>query len=67
MVLEPIPLKSILTFGELGSSEGMFKHPGALAVSDRDEIAAMDSNDRMQIFDRSGKFIRSFGQQGTSH
>ena len=45
----------------------MFNRPYGLAVSDRDEIAVTDYwNHRVQIFNSSGNFIRSFGRQGTN-
>ena len=66
LLLKQSQLKPVLTFGEYGSTVGMFKHPHGLAVNSWDEIAVTDYwNHRVQIFDSSGNFIRSFGRQGT--
>ena len=67
LLVKPFEFKPVLAFGEHGSSQGMFKFPYGLAVSDRDEIAVSDSlNHRVQIFDSSGNFIRCCGRQLTS-
>jgi len=59
--------KPVSTFGERGTSEGTFKGPLGVAVTDKDEIAVTDScNHRVQIFERSGNFLKSFGCHGTS-
>jgi len=59
--------KPVSTFGERGTSEGTFKGPLGVAVSDKDEIVVTDScNRRVQIFERSGNFLKSFGCHGTS-
>ena len=43
----------------------MFDIPWGVAVSDRDEIAVSDRwNHRVQLFDSTGKYLRSFGCQG---
>ena len=65
LLLKQSQFRPVLTFEEYGSSVGMFKHPHGLAVDSWDEIAVTDYwNHRVQIFDSSGNFIRSFGRQG---
>ena len=64
---KPFQLKPVSSFGKKGSSPGVFSSPWGVAVSNRDEIAVTDQfNDRVQVFDSSGNYLRSFGRQGTS-
>ena len=57
-------------FGVPGSGDGQFNHPHGLAV-DRargDLIYVGDQeNDRLQVFDREGNFIRQWGDDGFAH
>ena len=65
VILKPFHVKPVLSFGQAGSGEGMFKFPYGVAVSDRDEILVADSNNhRLQVFDSNGTFLRFFGQIG---
>ena len=58
-------LRPVLSFGERGSSVGMFVFPWGVAVNARDEIAVTDFwNHRVQIFSSNGKYLRSFGRGG---
>ena len=58
-------LSPVLSFGENGSSAGMFDCPWGLAVNARDEIAVTElRNHRVQIFNSDGKYLRSFGRKG---
>ena len=58
-------VKPVLSFGKLGSGDGMFRIPWGVAVNDRDEIVVADrGNDRVQIWDSNGNFLRSFGHYG---
>ena len=64
---KPFQLKPVLSFGKQGSSIGMFKGPWGVAVSKTDEIAVTGCwNDRVQIFDSGGNYLRSFGRHGTN-
>ncbi|XP_073230817.1 E3 ubiquitin-protein ligase TRIM45-like isoform X2 [Porites lutea] len=48
-----------------GSGDGMLKYPCGVSVSDGDEIMVTDNqNHRIQVFDRNGTFLRSFGHKG---
>ena len=65
VILEPFQVKPVLSFGNKGSGDGMFKYPYGVAVSDRDEIAVADHlNDRVKVFDSNGSFLRSFAHRG---
>ena len=63
--VKPFHVKPVLSFGEKGSGDGMFKYPKGVAVTDKDEIVVADQlNDRVQVFDSNGTFLRFFGHQG---
>ena len=67
VIVKPFHDKPVLSFGKEGSDVGMFKYPMGVAVSNRDEIAVADQlNDRVQIFNSNGDFIRSFGHRGNN-
>ena len=60
LLVKPFQSKPV---GERGSTRGMFRGLWGLTVINRNEIAVNDyGNYRIQIFDSSGTFIRSFGQ-----
>ncbi|PFX25575.1 E3 ubiquitin-protein ligase TRIM71 [Stylophora pistillata] len=63
--VETRKFKPVLSFGQQGSSEGMFNGPWGVAVNERDEIAVTDSgNHRVQVFSSDGTYLRSFGGKG---
>ena len=65
VILKPFQVKPVLSFGNYGWDEGMFKNPCGVAVSDGDEIVVADNqNHRVQVFDSNGTFLRSFGHKG---
>ena len=67
LTVKPFQFKPFLSFGEKGSSEGMFDGPWGVAVSDKDEIAVTEWwNHRVQIFDGGGNYLRFFGCFGTN-
>ena len=67
VILKPFQVKPVLSFGNKGSGEGMFKYPYGVAVSDGDEIVVADyANHRVQVFDSNGTFLRSFGHKGVN-
>ena len=60
-------VKPVFSFGEKGSGDGMFEYPKGVAVTDIDEIVVADQlNDRVQVFDSNGTFLRSFGHKGVN-
>ena len=65
VILKPFQVKPVLSFGNYGWDEGMFKNPCGVAVSDGDEIVVADNqNHRVQVFESNGTFLRSFGHKG---
>ena len=62
----PFQFKPVLSFGKEGSSERMFRLPWGVAVNAKDEIAVTDYyNNRVQIFNSEGNYLRSFGRSAT--
>ena len=65
MSVKPFHGKPVLCFGKEGTGDGMFRFSRGVAVTDKDEIVAADEcNDRVQVFDSNGTFLRSFGHEG---
>ena len=63
--VKPRQYKPVMSFGEEGSSVGMFDEPYGVTVNERNEIAVTDSNNcRVQIFSSDGTYLRSFGCEG---
>ena len=63
--VKPRQYKPVLSFGEEGSSAGMFDKPWSVAVNEHNEIAVTDSNNyRVKIFSGDGTYLRSFGNKG---
>ena len=57
--------RPVLSFGEQGSNAGMLSTPWGVAVNERDEIAVTDNgNNRVQLFNSDGTYLRSFGRKG---
>ncbi len=51
--------KLLAKIGEPGSEPGMFSYPNGIVVDDRGRVIVSDSgNQRVQVFDRSGKLIK---------
>ncbi|XP_019643408.1 PREDICTED: tripartite motif-containing protein 3-like [Branchiostoma belcheri] len=55
----PKPIQ-IIRFGHKGSEEGEFDHPVAVIATDKGLFVLDQNNHRMQIFELTGKFKRSF-------
>ena len=63
--VNPFQFRPVLSFGKESSSVRMFKCPWGVAVNARDEIAVTEqNNNRVQIFNRNGNYLRSFGRDG---
>ena len=57
--------QSVHNFGSTGRGDGQFLCPYAVACNSRDDIIVSDNqNHRVQVFDRSGKFLLKFGSKG---
>lgn len=55
----------IRTIGERGTTEGTFNYPTNIALDREGNSYVVDTgNNRVQIFDASGKFVRAFGKIG---
>ena len=62
VLVKPFQFKPVLSFGERDSALKMFKNPFGLAGNARGEIAVTEFyNNRIQIFNSDGNFLRSFG------
>lgn len=49
------------SFGERGTGSGQFDFPAGIHVSSNGEVFVVDQhNDRVQVFDRAGQFLRAF-------
>ena len=57
--------KAIRSFGSRGTGPVQFKRPGSIAVNKRNgKIAIADpENDRVQLFDREWKYLRTIGKK----
>ena len=63
--VKPRQFRPVLSFGQFGSSAGMFKHPWGIAVNENNEIAVTEAgNHRIQVFSSNGTHLRSFGRKG---
>ena len=52
-------------FGSKGSNDGQFSDPFSVSCNSRGVIVVADfNNDRIQVFDRKGKFLFKFGSEG---
>lgn len=65
LVVDAVSGQQLFDFGRRGSERGEFNFPRDLAVSKEGLLYVVDSgNFRVQVFDRSGKFVKSFGSLG---
>ena len=63
--VKPRQFRPVLSFGQEGSSAGMFNNPWGVAVNERNEIAVTEfENHRVQVFCSNGTHLRSFGRMG---
>jgi DNA-binding beta-propeller fold protein YncE len=54
--------KFLLAWGKKGTGEGEFNTPHAIRLDSKGNLFVGDrENDRVQVFDQNGKFIRTFG------
>ena len=63
----PDRFRPVLSFGQQGSSAGMFNYPWGVAVNERNEIAVSEFiNNGMQLFNSNGTHLRSFSRKGNN-
>ena len=63
--VKPRQFRPVLSFGQQGSSAGMFNGPWGVAVNEKNEIAVTDiCYHRIQVFSSNGTHLRSFGRKG---
>ena len=54
-------------FGSLGVGDGQFHGPYSVACNSRGEVVVEELNQRIQVFDRNGKFMFKFGTEGKAN
>ena len=54
----------VMTWGKQGSAPGQFHDPNGIAVASGKVFVADSRNNRIQVFDLNGNFIRQFGMPG---
>ena len=65
VTVKPREYRPVLSFGKQGSTVGMLSNPCGVAVNERNEIAVTDNgNNRIQLFNSDGTYLRSFGRKG---
>ena len=65
VTVKPREYRPVLSFGKQGSASGMLSKPWGVAVNERNEIAVTDKgNNRVQLFNSDGTYLRSFGKKG---
>lgn len=63
-VLDMDGFKMLREFGSYGFGDGQFDSPLAATITCTGEILISDGNNRIQVFDGKGGFLRSFGVRG---
>ncbi len=54
----------VLSWGESGSGIGEFKEPIGIEISGNEVFVSEGGNNRIQVFDLTGNFLRTFGYEG---
>ena len=63
--VKPRQFRPVLSFGQQGTSAGMFSNPWGIAVNEKNEIAVTETdNHRIQVFSSNGTHLGSFGKKG---
>ena len=65
--VKPRQFRPVLSFGQQGSSAGMFNNPWGVAVNERNEVAVTESSgNRIQVISSNGTHLRTFGREGNN-
>jgi hypothetical protein len=66
--IEPAAAAYELKWGTLGTGNGQFNQPGAVAIDSGGVVYVIDAgNNRIQKFDRNGTFLGKWGSAGTGN
>lgn len=63
-VLDMEDFHMVREFGSFGPGDGQFDSPLAATITCTGDIMISDANNRVQVFDAKGSFLRSFGVRG---
>ncbi|CAE7547709.1 TRIM71, partial [Symbiodinium sp. CCMP2456] len=63
-VLDMEDFHMVREFGSFGPGDGQFDSPLAATITCTGDIMISDANNRIQVFDAKGSFLRSFGVRG---
>ena len=62
---KPRQFRPVLSFGQQGSSAGVFSRPWGVAMNEKNEIVVTETGShRIQVFSSNGTHLRSFGGKG---
>ena len=62
----PLPGSPLGQLGGAGSGEGQFRKPEGFTIGPNREVVVADTgNNRIQVLDQAGRFIRAFGSPGS--
>ncbi len=64
---EENPYRFVLLWGRSGTAPGEFNQPIGVAVKGNEVFVSDARNNRIQVFDREGKFLRMFGEEGDGY
>ncbi len=56
----------VQAWGQRGQGPGQFENPIGIAFSQNEIFVSDSGNNRIQVFDRDGNFIRQFGGEGSA-
>ena len=63
---QPQDFSILFTFGRHGRGNGQFNYPTGVAISPSGDIVVADTgNNRIQVFDSTGRFLRAIGIGGS--
>ena len=68
-MVSPWPPSFSNSFGSSGTGNGQFNQPTGVGVNpiDGDVVVSDEENNRIEIFDEAGEFLKKFGSEGAGH